>query len=54
MSLSRRLRISTLLLALLLAASLAFAQAPSRSKSQTQIQQVLLISVDLVNCANAV
>jgi hypothetical protein len=46
MNLSRRLRISTPLLALLLAASVAFAQAPSKSKSQTQIQHVLLISVD--------
>jgi len=60
MNLSRRLRISTPLLALLLAASVAFAQAPSKSKSQTQIQHVLLISVDgmhavdLLNCANGI
>ncbi len=56
MNLSRRLRISTPL-ALLLAASVAFAQA---SKSRTQIQHVLLISVDgmhavdLLNCANGI
>ena len=60
MNLSRRLRISTPLLALLLAASVAFAQAPGKSKSQTQIQHVLLISVDgmhavdLLNCANGI
>jgi hypothetical protein len=60
MNLSRRLRISTPLLALLLAASVAFAQAPSKSKSQTQMQHVLLISVDgmhavdLLNCANGI
>ena len=60
MNLSRRLHISTPLLALLLAASVAFAQAPSRSKSQTPIQHVLLISVDgmhavdFLNCANGI
>lgn len=60
MNLSRRLRISTPLLALLLAASVAFAQAPSKSKSQTHIQHVLLISVDgmhavdFLNCANGI
>jgi hypothetical protein len=59
MNLSRRLRISTPLLALLLAASVAFAQAPSKGKS-TQIQHVLLISVDgmhavdFLNCANGI
>ena len=60
MNLSRRFHISTPLLALLLAASVAFAQAPSRSKSQTPIQHVLLISVDgmhavdFLNCANGI
>jgi hypothetical protein len=60
MNLSRRFHISTPLLALLLAASVAFAQAPSRSKSQAPIQHVLLISVDgmhavdFLNCANGI
>ena len=60
MNLSRRLRISTPLLALLLAASMAFAQAPTKSKSQTQIQHVRPIgvdgmhAVDLLNCANGI
>jgi hypothetical protein len=60
MNLSRRFHISTPLLALLLAASVAFAQAASRSKSQTPIQHVLLISVDgmhavdFLNCANGI
>jgi hypothetical protein len=60
MNLSRRLRIGTPLLALLLAAPVALAQAPGKSKRQTQIQHVLLISVDgmhavdLLNCANGI
>ena len=59
MNLSRRLRISRPLLALLFAASVAFAQAPTKSKS-TEIQHVLLISVDgmhavdFLNCANGI
>jgi type I phosphodiesterase/nucleotide pyrophosphatase len=57
MNLSRRLHTNTPLLALLLAASVAFAQPPSKSQ---QIQHVLLISVDgmhavdFLNCANGI
>ena len=60
MNLSRRLRISTPLLVLLLAASVAFAQASGKSTSRAQIQHVLLISVngmhavDFLNCANGI
>jgi hypothetical protein len=60
MNLSRRLRISLSLAAVLLAASVAFAQSNSRSKSSTPIQHVLLISVDgmhavdFLNCANGI
>ncbi len=60
MNLSRRLRISLSLAAVLLAASVAFAQSSSRSKSSTPIQHVLLISVDgmhavdFLNCSNGI